>query len=76
VRGRFTVQCAVAAAGTIELDVFDLSGRRAFRATRTSAGPGRLTFDLDGTARLSPGLYFVRLHQGSQTRQRTIVFLR
>ena len=76
VRGRFTLLCAVASAGPIELDVFDLSGRRAFSATRTASGPGRLTFDLERTAHLSPGLYFARLRQGSQTRQRTIVFLR
>jgi len=76
VRGRFSVQCAVPTSGRADLDVFDINGRRAYAASQAAGGPGRLTFDVDGATRLSPGVYFMRLTQAGHTRQRTIVFLR
>jgi hypothetical protein len=75
-RGQFSVQCSVPAQGPVELDVFDVTGRRSLGTTRVASGPGRLTFDVDGAGRMSPGMYFLRLTQGNQSRRKAIVFLR
>src|SRR5262249_1877440 len=57
-RGRFAIAALIPAAGEAELDVFDLNGRRAYHAGLPAGGPGRLTFDVESGARLSPGIYF------------------
>jgi hypothetical protein len=76
VTGRFTVQCSAVAPGPVRLEAFDLSGRQVFDATQAATGPSRVTFDLESGSRKPPGVYYLRLSQGRETRQRKIVLLR
>jgi hypothetical protein len=54
----------------VELDVFDVRGRRVARLARgvQSAGAHAVTWDALGTP---PGVYYVRLRQGGSTEVRS-----
>jgi hypothetical protein len=60
------VSFALDRAGPARLEVLDLSGRRV-RSIETATSAGRHLVRLDGTQRLSPGVYVVRLIAGERT---------
>jgi hypothetical protein len=79
-RGRLTFVVAVpAAAGPVELSVYDLAGRRIRTLTRGALAPGRHTFlwdgRTDGGRRLAAGVYVSRLSGAARsvTRRATLV---
>jgi flagellar hook assembly protein FlgD len=68
-----------AAAGPVELSVYDLAGRRIRTLTRGALAPGRHTFlwdgRTDGGRRLAAGVYVSRLSGAARsvTRRATLV---
>jgi hypothetical protein len=66
--------------GTLEVKVFDLSGREIRTVTKGLASPGRhtLTWDLrsNAAARVGAGLYFLKLRAGQQEIKRSVLVLR
>ncbi len=48
-----------------ELDLFDVTGRRVAHRDVGGLGPGLHSVNLGEGARIKTGVYFVRLHQGS-----------
>jgi PKD repeat protein len=71
--GPFTVWFTLPSAAAATLDVLDVSGRRVVSREVGSLGPGRHQVQMPGA--LSPGLYLVRLTQGSAARVRRAVVL-
>ncbi len=72
-RPRVVFSLAESSPATIEL--FDLNGRRLARRVLTAPAAGATTIELAPDATLVPGLYFVRLTQGTRTlvRRGTVV---
>jgi len=64
--GPVTVSLALPSAEPATLELFDVAGRRVAAADVGSLGAGRHLVRLTGEARLSPGLYVIRLTQGSR----------
>jgi hypothetical protein len=58
-----------------QLDLLDIAWRSVASRPIVGVGPGRQTFDLGSAAGLHPGLYWVRLRQGSATRVTRVVLL-
>lgn len=76
VGGRVALRLELPGAAPVEVQVFDLSGRRVSGASvARPAGPG-LTLALEGTERLAPGLYLVRVRQGSETATARVCLVR
>jgi hypothetical protein len=75
-RGRFSLECSVPAPGRTDLEIYDVTGRRAHVATRTATAAGRVSFDIDAGDRLRPGVYYVRLAHGARSWSGKVVFLR
>ena len=66
--GAIRVDCTLAVAAPAHLEVVDLAGRRV--ATRRLDGlQGRQSIEIAGPERLRPGVYLIRLVQGSQARE-------
>ncbi len=61
--------------GPARLDLLDLGGRRIAHREVGAMGAGRHAIDLGEGAVLAPGLYLVRLQQGTFTRTRRLVVL-
>ena len=65
---------------TVSVEVFDVAGRRVrtIAVGRMHAGPARLTFDgLDDRAHMLPsGVYFYRVHAGTETVTKKMVIAR
>lgn len=58
-----------------QLEVVDVGGRRVVMREVGALGAGRHTVGLSEGARLAPGLYLVRLRQGSHVRTQRVVVL-
>jgi hypothetical protein len=65
-RGTLNVEFSLADAQPAWLEVLDVTGRRVAAREVGTLGPGRHRFDLRGGLR--PGIYLVRLAQGSRAR--------
>ncbi len=72
-RGALTIQYTVDRDGPVDVQVFDIAGKRVL-AARTNAEKGLQTFDLD-TGQLASGVYFLRLAsaQGHSTKKFVVV---
>jgi hypothetical protein len=68
------IQFTLAARAPATLELFDLSGRRLRSREVGSLSPGSHRVSFPG-ARLDPGLYFVRLTQGTERRSARVVVL-
>ena len=76
-RGRaLSVQFTLASSAAASLELLDAVGRRIAVREVGSFGAGRHVADLGGGQRLVPGLYFVRLTQGSNARVTRAVVLK
>jgi len=69
------VEFTLAAAGDVELALYDLMGRRAMELDRSSraAGTHAVTWD---ASRLTAGMYFYRLRVGATSLSRPVLVLR
>jgi trimeric autotransporter adhesin len=78
--GDFRIYFALPAPANATLSAFDPSGRRAARIFEGRLQPGVQEIAWDGRdeggSPLSSGVYWIRLHAGSESRQATIVLLR
>ena len=74
-RGALTLHFGLASAAPAWLELVDVSGRRIAAREVGSLGPGRHSFDLGTGVRLSAGLYFVRLRQGTSVRVQPVTVL-
>jgi hypothetical protein len=63
-----TVRFSLPDAATASLELLDVSGRRIATREVGSLGAGRHTLDFGEGQHLAPGLYLVRLQQGTNTR--------
>ena len=61
-----TVAFVLAEAAPASLEVFDVAGRRVASRAVGALGPGRHVIPLDTGARLTPGVYAIRLTQGER----------
>ena len=69
VRGReLVVDVALPSAGPARLELMDVMGRRITARELGSLGAGRHRVDLGAGQRLAPGVYMLRLTQGSEAR--------
>ena len=62
-RGPFRLEFSLAERGAVRLEVFDVAGRRVARREEAELGPGDHTLTVGA---LAPGLYSVRLRQGTR----------
>jgi len=64
------------APGPARVEAYDASGR--LRASREvgALGPGTHTIELGGDGALHPGVYWIRLQRGGETRSARIVLMR
>jgi len=69
--GAVRLQLAFPAAGPVRVELVDLAGRRIAQRDLAAAG-GSLTLDLSA-GRLSPGLYFARVTQGTEIRTARVI---
>jgi hypothetical protein len=74
--GRLSVAFSLPAAGEAQLQLLDVSGRQLTMREVGSLGAGRHTVDLGADLRLPPGLYLVRLTQGTNTRVTRVAVLK
>jgi hypothetical protein len=76
-RGAARIEMTLGQAAQVEVAVFDASGRRVRVLTRggLAAGTHALTWDTrdERGARVSPGVFFVRAHDGATTATRRLV---
>jgi hypothetical protein len=70
---RLNAEFTLARTGAARLELLDVAGRRAVDREVGSLGVGRHRIDLLRGARLTPGLYLLRLTQGEETRVRRVV---
>jgi len=75
-KSEFAVACDVAERGVVQLEAFDVCGRRVAAETRSVAGPGRIEFDLDPRRTASSGVYLLRLTQGPLTSRMRVIRIR
>jgi hypothetical protein len=74
VAGALELELSLRSAAPARLEVLDLAGRSLASRDLTGVGPGTVTLRLDSTARLAPGLYWLRLTQnGRDARARMLV---
>lgn len=66
------LQLAFPADGRARVELVDLAGRR-FARRDVAAVHGSLTLDLTAGRRLTPGLYFARVTQGTETRSTRVI---
>lgn len=69
------IRFALAQSGAARLELLDVSGRRLTTSEVGALGGGAHTVTLAPTARLRPGLYFVRLVQDGETRVQRVTVL-
>jgi hypothetical protein len=75
-KSEFAVACDVAAPGVVQLEAFDICGRRVSTETRSVAGPGRIDFNVDPRRTVSSGVFFLRLTQGHLTSRMRVIRIR
>jgi hypothetical protein len=74
--GALTVRFTLPGAAAARVELLDVSGRRVAAREVGSLGAGRHALDLGEGQRLAPGLYLVRLRQGTNTRVARVAVLR
>jgi hypothetical protein len=75
-RGRsIVVSFTLAVSGNASLELFDVAGRRLTSRDLGSLGTGRHAVELGIASRLAPGIYLVRLRQGSAIRVSRVAVL-
>jgi type IX secretion system substrate protein len=75
-RGSISLSVSLAEEGEVQLDVVDVTGRRVLQRSLGQLEPGPHVFPLDPLReRLTPGLYFVQITQGSTTVSRRLALL-
>jgi hypothetical protein len=73
---RLSVVFTLPTAASGKLELVDVSGRRVVEREVGSLGAGQHTLDLGQGQRLAPGLYLVRLTQGTNTRTARVAVIR
>jgi len=73
--GALTVRFTLASAAAASLELLDVAGRRIGAREVGSLGAGRHALDLGEGRRLAPGLYLVRLTQGTSSRATKVMVL-
>jgi hypothetical protein len=73
--GALTVRFTLPSAAAASLELLDVSGRRIAEREVGSLGAGRHALDLGEGRNLAPGLYLVRLRQGTNTRVARVAVL-
>jgi hypothetical protein len=70
-----TIRFSLSGRSEVEIDVYDLLGRRIERLYRGLLGEGMhaLSFDVDGC---SPDLYFLKLRSGNEVRTGKLMIVR
>jgi len=66
--GRVLVHFTLPVGEPAELELFDVAGRRVAGREVGSLGPGRHVVDLAAGGRVPPGIYLLRLMQGTNSR--------
>ena len=74
--GTLTIRFALPGAEPAALELLDIAGRRIATREVGSLGAGRHTLEIGEGRRLAPGLYLVRLRQGTKTRVTRVAVLR
>ena len=74
--GALTVRFTLAGPAAASLELLDVAGRRLVTRVVGSLGAGRHTADLGLGQALAPGLYWVRLRQGTDSRLTRVAVLR
>jgi hypothetical protein len=75
-RGEIVVRYTLPATETAQLEVLDLAGRRVARRDAGDLSPGPHEITLGRSERLAPGIYVVKLRQGTVQRVRHVVVLK
>jgi hypothetical protein len=70
-----TVRFTIRNGASSQLEVLDVSGRRVVSLDVSSLGAGQHAVELGERGRLAPGLYWVRLRQGTNVRMRRVVVM-
>jgi hypothetical protein len=70
------VEVTLATADPARLEVLDIAGRRVATHELAASGPGSRTLQLDAAARLTPGIYWLRLTQGARSAHARVAVLR
>jgi hypothetical protein len=73
---RLSVAFTLPTASTASLELLDVSGRRVVEREVGSLGAGQHALDLGAGQHLAPGLYLVRLTQGTNTRTTRVAVLK
>jgi len=73
--GALTVRFTLASAAAASLELLDVAGRRIGAREVGSLGAGRHALDLGEGRRFAPGLYLVRLTQGTSSRATKVMVL-
>jgi hypothetical protein len=71
-----TLRFELPISSSVRFELFDVRGRRVFERDLGELGPGPHTAELPGLNALTPGLYFVRLVQGSRAAVSRFTLLR
>jgi hypothetical protein len=74
-RGRIAVHFVTPSAGSVQLELLDVTGRRIVSEEVGSLGSGRHAFSFEGAKGLPGGLYFLRLRQGRRVQSRPVILL-
>ena len=74
--GGLTVQFTLVSAAAASLELLDVAGRRIAEREAGSLGAGHHSLELGAGFRLAPGLYLVRLRQGTNSRVTRVAVLR
>ena len=72
---RLSVEFVLASAGAAKIELLDVAGRQVVARELGALGIGRHQVDLASGARLRPGLYLVRLAQGTAVGVRRVVII-
>jgi hypothetical protein len=68
-----TLLFSLSGAGAARLDLFDVRGRRVASPSLAGLGPGPHALRLDAQTALAPGVYVIRLAEGSRAVERKLV---
>ena len=74
-QGSFSIRLTLARAGQARLEVFDVAGRVVVERELLARGAERQVVDVGDGPALPPGVYFVRLSQGSRSVASRLVML-
>jgi hypothetical protein len=75
-RSRFSVDLAIPGDEPVQIEIFNVAGRRVGTREFVTLKPGRQRITLGRTMRLAPGLYIIRATQGSQTASAKVAVIR